>query len=193
MSEFDERKLGPATRVTPGSNTIHVGGDAAVECRRLEYYIAASRGGHRRGQTSRGSRGGQTYRGGLAGVRPRNKLFREGFRRVPGLDFQLCRCEAPRHESISKANRQARLSRPLIKPLIIRAMTSRCSFRAIDSGSLMRPRRRAISRRETHSCAEPRAIVKKLRRSGLVKRPLPSARLAAIERAARFNWSTRKP
>ena len=86
------------------------------------------------------------------------------------------------------------LSSPLIKSLIILAMTSSRSLRAIAAGSLKRPRRRAISRRGTRSCAEPRAIVKKLRRSGLVKRPFPSARLVAIEaRRARLSWSTRKP
>jgi hypothetical protein len=35
------------------------------------------------------------------------------------------------------------------------------------------------------------AIPKKFRRSALVNRPLPSAMLAEIESAARFNWSTK--
>ena len=37
------------------------------------------------------------------------------------------------------ANQFYRMSRPLIRPLIIRAMTSNHSFKAIDAGLFMRP------------------------------------------------------
>ena len=43
----------------------------------------------------------------------------------------------------------------------------------------------------TDQRTEPGVIPKKLRRSALVKRPLPSAMFAEIHRDARFNWSTR--
>jgi hypothetical protein len=49
------------------------------------------------------------------------------------------------------------------------------------------PRRRATSISGTHSYTEPRAIVKKFFRSGLMNRPFPSARLVAIENAARLS------
>ena len=42
-------------------------------------------------------------------------------------------------------------------------------------------RRTVNSSNGTHSWIEPRAIPKELRRSGFVKRPLPSAILAAID------------
>jgi len=80
-----------------------------------------------------------------------------------------------------------RLSRPLISPLIILALISRRSFRAAAWASYTSLRRRPISRIRTHSWAEPRAMVKKCLRSGLVKRPFPSAGFVAIERAARFS------
>ena len=48
----------------------------------------------------------------------------------------------------------------------------------------MNPRCRAISISGTHSCAEPRAVMKEFLRSGLVNRPFPSAKVVAIESAA---------
>lgn len=46
------------------------------------------------------------------------------------------------------------------------------------------PRRCEISSSGTHCWTVPRAIVKKFLRSGLVKRPLPSARFEAKDSAA---------
>ena len=70
-----------------------------------------------------------------------------------------------------------------MRPLTILAMTSIRSRNAACRTSSMNPLRRANSNSGTHSWAEPRAMMKKFLRSALVKRPLPSARLVAIDRA----------
>jgi hypothetical protein len=65
----------------------------------------------------------------------------------------------------SRANHRSRLSSPLIKPSIIPAMTSSCSLRAIDAGSLTKARRHAISRSGTAARGEserPRGCVRDL-------------------------------
>ena len=54
-----------------------------------------------------------------------------------------------------------RLSKPVIKPLIIFASTSSSWLRDSQSSSFRRPRRLAISSNGTHSCTAPRAIQKK--------------------------------
>jgi len=50
----------------------------------------------------------------------------------------------------------------------------------------------ANSSKGTHSCTEPRAMMKKCLRSDFVNRPLPSAMLADIDSEARLSWSRRK-
>jgi len=80
-----------------------------------------------------------------------------------------------------------------MRPLSILAISSRSVFIFVWRSGVMSDRLRASSSRGAHSCAEPRAMVKKLRRSGVVKRPLPTARFAAIDNDARLSWSARKP
>jgi hypothetical protein len=60
-------------------------------------------------------------------------------------------------------------------------------FSDVCSSAVSRRLRCASSSRGTHSCTEPGAIPKKLRRSALVKRPLPSAMFADIDKAARLS------
>lgn len=73
------------------------------------------------------------------------------------------------HSRTSKSRRKrlrctphpSRFSSPLMRPLIIFAMTSRRSFIASAARSSRRPRRRATSSKGTHSCAEARDVTKK--------------------------------
>lgn len=96
-------------------------------------------------------------------------------------------------EIIVAVSRVRRFSSPLINPASIRETSSSRALSCNCSSPWSCPRQRASFSSGTDSCSEPRAIVKKLRRSALVKRPLPSARLVLMERAARLSWSATKP
>ena len=87
---------------------------------------------------------------------------------------------------------ELRFSNPLIRPESIRAISSRSALSCSCRSGRISVWRTASSKSGTHSCTLPRATPKKLRRSGFVKRPLPSAMLAAIESEARLSWSPRK-
>ena len=83
-------------------------------------------------------------------------------------------------------------SSPVMRPLSILAISSSMAFRLSCACGSSRFLRLASSKSGTHSCTEPRAMVKKFFRSGFVNRPLPSVMFAAMEREARLSWSARK-
>jgi len=80
-----------------------------------------------------------------------------------------------------------RLSTPWMRPESILAISSNSVLNSACLDGVMKPRRLASSSRGTHSCTDPRAMVKKFLRSAFVKRPLPSAIFVEIDSAARLS------
>lgn len=94
-----------------------------------------------------------------------------------GLVGCQAKCLATKRKSPPASTPQGRLSTLAIVSNVFRK--ARCLATA------NKLQRRATSNSGTHSCTEPRAIIKEFLRSGLVNRPLPSAKFAAMESAAR--------